>query len=323
MERWHRALAEMLSCTVSSAFPSLAALWARTTASHVLTLHVRPYCILLGYVIEWLINNPDQFLFWVMSGLGQHREGKPGVCSTEAGAGALAEEQDLCIQLCFWTLISPNHGQGLASALGLPQPLADVCEWTCVCSPCAISAPCQPGLVAARCLRCAGPIELEAPLPSGVLMICVWQVLASVWKEGIECFAWFDYSESSEHTLLQFCIFARFHYLCAHNLWQYKWPHEWGMRKPLISLFSLCIKRWQSKDGSMTSHPCYWRPEAIPAIADEANFFWVLEMFSLRQTTSMAFWGSLSCSSSSQCITATLSSKGKRTYVVSKRTKRG
>jgi len=185
MERWHRALAAMLSCTVSSAFPSLAALWARTTASHVLTLHVGPYCVLLGYVIELHINNPDQFLFWVMSGLGQHREGKPGVCSTEAGAGALAEEQDLCVQLCFWTLIPPNHGQGLASALGLPQPLADVCEWTCVCSPCAIPAPCQPGLVAARCLRCAGPTKLEAPLPSGVLMICVWQVLASVWKEGL------------------------------------------------------------------------------------------------------------------------------------------
>lgn len=184
MERWHRALAAMLSCTVSSAFPSLAALWARTTASHVLTLHVGPYCVLLGYVIELLINNPDQFLFWVMSGLGQHREGKPGVCSAEAGAGALAEEQDLCVQLCFWTLIPPNHGQDLASALGLPQPLADVCEWTC------LLPLCHPNTLPAWAGGCSLPALCwshwaRSSAPIWGLMICVWQVLASVWKEGL------------------------------------------------------------------------------------------------------------------------------------------
>lgn len=323
MERWHRALAAMLFCTVSSAFPSLAALWARTTASHVLTLHVRPYYVLLGYVIELLINNPDQFLFWVMSGLGQHREGKPGVCSAEAGAGACGwGARPLCSALLLnLDTTQPRPGFGISPGAA---PATGRCLQVDMC----LLPLHHPSTLPAWAGGCSLPAlcwshRARSSAPIWGLMICVWQVLASVWKEGIECFVWFDYSESSEHTLLQFCIFARFHYLCTHNLWQYKWPHEWGMRKPLISLFSLCIKRWQSKDGSMTSHPCYWRPEAIPAIADEANSFWVLEMFSLRQTTSMAFWGSLSCSSSSQCITATLSSKGKRTYVVSKRTKRG
>lgn len=65
MQWWHRALAAMLSC---------AALWAHTTASHVLTLHVRPYCILLGYMVTWL-----QFLFWIMFRVGS-AQGKEAWC---------------------------------------------------------------------------------------------------------------------------------------------------------------------------------------------------------------------------------------------------
>lgn len=193
MQLWHRALAAMLSC---------AALWAHTTASHVLTLHVRPYCTLLGYMVTWL-----QFLFWVMSRLVQHKEGKPGVCIAEAGAGACgwgAKPLRSALLLNPGTTqpwpgfgISPGASPATSRHLLVDMCLLPLCHtstlpaWAGGCSACAVLV---------HGARSSAPIW--------GLMMCMWQVVATGWKGHIECF---DCSESSEHTLLQFCVFARFH----------------------------------------------------------------------------------------------------------------
>lgn len=44
--------------------------------------------------------------------------------------GHMAEEQDLGIQLCFWTPGSPSCGQGLTSVPGVPHSPAGICGET-------------------------------------------------------------------------------------------------------------------------------------------------------------------------------------------------